>query len=192
MLKPDLNAPRFRPKVLNLMNQQLFERFRLKHPTIDITYEQFQTIVETYNGNTWETVVKERDGAELPEGLGNMFVGACPRSRKRRNVDFKKSAELGTIVSHKNWESNNKLGKIFYSNYSSRYRFRGRELWSFQAVRQFKRAASQNFRKNWTIYVPVENIRNIARIFKSAMKRESAKKAHENFDYTGYKEFDMT
>lgn len=174
------------------MNQELFHKFRIKHPGVNISYEQFQLIIETYNGNTWKTAVESRDGAELPEGLGNIFIGACKRPTKRRNPDFKKSAELGTIVVHRNWESNNKLGKIFYSNYASKYRFKGRELWSFQGVRQFKRSTSAEFRKNWNRYVAVENIRNIARVFKAATRRESAKKAHENFDYSGYNEFDMT
>lgn len=190
--KPDLNAPRFRPKVLNLMNQKLFLRFQAKHPGVQITYEQFQEIVENYNGNIWKSVVDSRDGAELPEGLGNIFVGACKRPRKRANRDFKRSAELGELVSHKNWESNNKLAKIFYTNYSSRYRFKGRELWAFQAVRQFKRSVSSNFRVKWNIYVAVENIRKIARTFqKTTGRRNAARKAHGDFDYDNYREFEM-
>ena len=196
--KPDLHAPRFRPKVLSLMNQSLFEKFKQKFPGVDLSYEQFEQIIETYNGNTWMTAVQTRDGAELPEGMGTIFVGSCKKPRKRKNVDFKKSAELGTTVSHRNWDSNNRLAKIFYTNarqgskYGTKRPFRGRELWGFVAVRQFSRTVAQVFPKQWQIYAPVENIRKISQLFQMSLRRDIAKKVHQNFDYNSYNEFDLT
>lgn len=190
--KPDLTAPRFRPKALHIMKQETFLKFQEKYPDLGLTYEQFEEIVVRYNGNTWLTAVNERDGVELPESMGNVFIGTCKRARVRRNPDFVKSAELGTVVPHRNWETDNKLAKIFYSSNSSRYRFRGRELWSFKGTREFTRTVAKTFPKKWKQYVVIENMRNIAWLFKKHLRREAAKRIQKNFDYGSYNEFEIS
>ena len=93
--KPDLNAPRYRPKKLNLTNIDFYKKFidsNPKYASMDIS--TFKSIISSFNGEIWKKVVEERDGVELPEQLGYIFIGTCPR--KKSNVDFSKSKKYGT------------------------------------------------------------------------------------------------
>ena len=142
--KPDLNAPRYRPKKLNLTNVDFYDKFISEHPKYaDLSLEKFKEIITSFNGMIWNTVVKERDGVQLPEQLGFIFIGSCPR--KKSNVDFKKSSDYGVVLQNQNWESDQFMAKIFYTNYETKYRFKNHELWGFKGVRDFTRTVGQTY-----------------------------------------------
>lgn len=164
--KPDLNAPRFRPKKLNLTNVEFYNKFIEDNPKSDtITIQQFKDIIKTFNGKIWEKVVEERDGIQLPEQLGYLFIGTCPR--KKSNVDFSKSKTHGIILQNQNWESDNYLAKIFYTNFETKYRFRNHELWGFIGVRDFKRTVAKVYPQEWKKYIQVDNKLKISRLFRT-------------------------
>lgn len=163
--KPDLNAPRYRPKKLNLTNINVYNKFIEKNPHLEtICVEKFKEIINVFNGKIWETVVNTRDGVELPEQLGYIFIGSCPR--KKSNVDFKKSEHYGVTLQNQNWESDQYVAKIFYTNYEGKYKFRNHELWSFVALRDFKRKVGQTYPTEWKKYLMVDNMVKVSRIFR--------------------------
>lgn len=173
--KPDLNAPRYRPKKLNICNQQFYERFIQEHPKYaGITIDQFKKVISTYNKMIWETVIDYRDGIELPEQLGYIFIGTCPRVKKK-NVDYAKSAQYGYVVQNQNWESDNYLAKIFYTNFETKYTFHNRDLWSFSGIRDFKRTVAKTYPKQWKMYVMIDNYMKISRIFRLHRYKEFKK-----------------
>lgn len=68
--KPDLNAPRYRPKKLNLTNVNFYNKFLQDNPHVEtICLDKFKEIINIFNGKIWETVIDTRDGVELPEQL---------------------------------------------------------------------------------------------------------------------------
>jgi hypothetical protein len=76
--KPDLAAPRFRAKALNVLNKELWKEFKEKHPKYkDLTYMDFKKIIKLSNQNLWEKIISYRDGVQLPESLGFIFIGTC-------------------------------------------------------------------------------------------------------------------
>lgn len=163
--KPDLNAPRFRPKKLNLTNTEFYNKFIQENPKyVGLTIEQFKNIIKTFNGQIWKAVVEKRDGVELPEQLGYIFIGSCPR--KKSNVDFKKSEHYGTVLQNQNWESDQFIAKIFYTNYETKYRFRNHELWGFKGVRDFTRTVGKVYPLEWKKYIQVDNLVKISRLFR--------------------------
>ena len=163
--KPDLNAPRYRPKKLNLTNVDFYKKFIEDNPKYShITLEQFKDVIKTFNGFIWQTVVNERDGVQLPEQLGYLFIGSCPR--KKSNVDFDKSKKYGVVLQNQNWESDQYLAKIFYTNYETKYRFKNHELWGFKGVRDFKRMVGQTYPKQWKKYIQVDNLLKVSRLFR--------------------------
>ena len=87
---------------------------------------------------------RNRDGVELPDSLGYLFIGTCPPA-KGVNTDYSLSKEYGKVLQNKNWETDGNIGKIFYTNYSTKYRFKNRELWQFTAVRNFKRSVAKKY-----------------------------------------------
>jgi hypothetical protein len=164
--KPDLNAPRYRPKKLNLTNTEFYKSFIKDNPKYDgcLTSDEFKKIITTFNGCIWNGVIKERDGVQLPEQLGYIFIGSCPR--KKSNVDFKKSEHYGTVLQNQNWESDDYLAKIFYTNFETKYRFKNHDLWGFKGLRNFTRAVGQVYPTEWKKYLQVDNNMKISRLFR--------------------------
>lgn len=183
--KPDLNAPRYRPKKLNLTNFDFYERFIKEHPKYSsLTVNEFKDIIKVFNGKIWETAIKERDGVQLPEQLGYIFIGSCPR--KKSNVDFNKSSNYGVVLQNQNWESDDYLAKIFYTNFETKYRFKNHELWGFKGVRDFTRMVGQTYPKEWKKYVQVDNLMKISKLFRlqtyKQMKIEETKELLKDYD----------
>lgn len=188
--KPDLNAPRYRPKKLNLTNKDVHSRFVKENPRYaSVTPAQFKEVVKTFNGIIWQTVIDSRDGVELPEQLGYLFIGSCPR-KKGENTNYKKSGEYGVKVQNQNWESDQYTAKIFYTNFETKYRFKHHEMWGFAGVRDFKRGVAHTYPSEWKKYVQVDNLVKVSLLFrkqrfKDFKKQETARLLDE------YDEFNL-
>jgi len=187
--KPDLNAPRFRPKKLNFTNVDFFKKFIEENPKFNqLTADQFKEIISAFNGKIWRTVIEERDGVQLPEQIGYLFIGSCPR--KKSNVDFDKSKHYGVVLQNKNWESDQFIAKIFYTNFETKYRFKNHELWGFKGVRDFTRGVGQSYPKEWKKYIQMDNMIKASRLFRKH-KIDSIKKIETNDLLKNYDEFNL-
>ena len=187
--KPDLKAPRYRPKKLNFTNVEFYERFIQDNPKYSsLTIKEFKNIIKQFNGKIWETVVKERDGVQLPEQLGYIFIGSCPRMKS--NIDFKKSEHYGVVLQNQNWESDQYIAKIFYTNFETKYRFKNHELWGFKGVRDFTRTVGQVYPKEWKKYLQVDNKLKISRLFRKQKFKQSKIEETKEFLKT-YDEFNL-
>jgi len=186
------NKPRFRQSAVALLNLDVFSKFLEKHPEhSSYTMEQFKTIVETYNGMLQQGVMDNRDGIELPEGLGNMFIGSC-KPTIRPNVDAGKSAKIGQKVMNRNLATDGYVCKIFYSNYESKFKFQHRDLWKFKGVRQFTRTVSKVYREDWPKYIVIEEYMKIASLIRKQKKNEKIERLKAtNVPNQNYNEFDL-
>jgi hypothetical protein len=163
--KPDLHAPRFRQKRMNPLTRELFERFKERFPEHgEISLQQFKEVIKTFNGNLYQGMIDNRDGVELPEGLGYIFLGSCPPAKKQ-NIDIVKSLEYGIVAKHQNWDSDSKLLKIFYTNQNSKFPFQNKQVWAFKAVKQFRKAASEAYKMDWPKYIVVDSQKKISAMF---------------------------
>lgn len=153
---PDLKAPRYRPEVHTIMNKEFFESFKKKHPKYkDLDNVELRKIVKYFNNTLYQTVIDTRDGVQLPEQIGWLFIGTC-QSPKKQNIDFVKSKKYGVAVTNKNWETDGKLAKIFFTSYALKHKMKNREFWGFVACRDFKRAVAKSYPENWNMYLVVE------------------------------------
>jgi len=165
--KSDLKAPRFRNKSMTLLNKKTFKEFIEKYPKyINMDINMFKEIISTFNGNLWQGVIDNRDGIELPESLGYIFIGSCDKPDKI-NPNYKLSIKNDKLINHKNWVSDDYLAKIFYSNYTLKYRFKDRELWKFVPVRQFKRMVSKTYPELYTKYIYINKELKISNLIKN-------------------------
>ena len=163
---PDLNAPRYREKVLSLLNADLLKDFKDKYPMYgEIDNSKLKSIINLYNKKLWEEVINSREGVELPDSLGFLFIGTCPAA-KSVNTNYALSKEYGKVLQNRNLQTDGKIAKIFYTNVSTKYRFKNRDLWQFQAVRQFKRTVAKTYPKYWPKYVIMESKRRVKDMFK--------------------------
>ena len=151
--KPDVKGPRFRPETKNILTKEFFISFKKKYPkykTIDNI--ELRKIIKKFNQVVYQTVIDNRDGVQLPEQIGWLFIGTCQQSKKE-NIDYAKSLKYGLRVSNKNWDSDGKLAKIFFSNHAPKHKIKNREFWSFVACREFKRTVAKAYPENWQMYV---------------------------------------
>lgn len=163
--KPDIKGPRYRKTTYSILNREFFNEFKKKYPGYkNVDNKVLKEIINTYNGLLWQMVIDEREGVEIPEGLGFLFLGTA--NVKSENPDMKASAEAGVTITHMNWPTNNKICKIIYTNYPAKYRFANREVWTFSAVRQFKRTVSKAYLENWQKYIVIDNLANISQLFR--------------------------
>ena len=96
--KPDLNAPRYREKVLGLLNADLINEFKEKNPIYSkIDNNKLKNIIKLFNGRIWEEVIKNRHGVELPDSLGYIFIGTCPAA-KTVNTNYALSKKYGKVL----------------------------------------------------------------------------------------------
>ena len=188
--KPDVKAPRFRMTakrtiVVDMLKHIKQEVFAAKY----LSDEQLRQIILEFNKELWQTVITKRDGVEIPSQIGHLFIGSCPM-KKRKNVDFKASADYLKIIQHRNWESDNYLAKIFFTTYASRYRFKHNELWGFEATREFKRTVGKEYPKSWKMYIEVDPQIKISSLFRSRLYTiEKAEAATEGLKT--YNEFEF-
>ena len=110
-------------------------------------------------------MIINRAGVDMPVSLGRLLVGACDK-KKRKNYDWYNSVKLGQDVYHKNWDCNQYLCKIFYTNYDTRFKFKFSNLWSFKACRLVSRKASKEFKKNWNFYTKISYNQRISKLCK--------------------------
>lgn len=179
--KPDLNAPRFREKRLSLLNKKILEEFKAKYPLYEnISNEKLKKIIRIYNENLWKAVIENRDGVELPDSLGYLFIGTCsPSKYKKKNIDYARSNEHGKVLHNDNWETDGNIGKIFYTNASAKYKFKNRELWKFEACRTFKRSVASEYPKDWTKYTVIQNKYQIAHLYQNKIDPDLLKDYNE-------------
>jgi hypothetical protein len=188
--KPDVKAPRFRPDVYNVLNKEFFERFKEKHPKYKkLSDAELRKIAKLFNQTVFHTVIDTRDGVELPEQIGWLFIGTCQQSKKT-NIDFAKSHKYGVKVTNKNWETDGKLAKIFFTNYALKHKMRNREFWGFTASREFKRTVAKTYPENWNIYVAVTNTQRLKETYSKMMYKEMKAKETSKALET-YNEFDL-
>jgi hypothetical protein len=189
--KPDLNAPRYKPTRLAGAGIKFYTKFYKKHPEYKHLHKSdIKKILVAYNINMRSAIVNERDGVEFPEKLGYSFVGSCPPAIKS-NPNRASSLEHGVSIENTNANSDGLVAKIFYSNYSERYTFKMRELWTFKPNRYFTRAVSQAYRVNWKSYIQVDNFTRIKKLYDKIRQRNYAI-AHTEIPGSDYNEFDLS
>lgn len=188
--KPDVKAPRYRQESYNIEDKKFFEKFKKKHPKYkDVDVSKLKQVIKLFNQTIYQTVIDTRDGVELPESIGWLFIGACQQSKKP-NIDFAKSKKYGVAVTNKNWETDGKLAKIFFSTYAPRHRMKNREFWGFVACRDFKRLVAKTFPENWNNYIAVDPDKKLKKQYITAyLKDKNIRQTKESLK--DYKDFEL-
>jgi hypothetical protein len=164
---PDLNASRFRKKMHNLIDRDFEKRFISKYPQYSkMSGMEMRKIIYAFNNLLKDTVIDYRDGVELPEALGNMFIGSCINTKKV-NIDFTKSIKYGVRVTNNNWATDGRLAKIMFTSCLSKYKYVNRQYWGFTACRLFKRKVSKVYPENWNMYISVDPVKKIKEVCKN-------------------------
>ena len=188
--KPDVTAPRFRPETKNVLSKEFFNLFKEKYPKYkELDNKDLRKIIKKFNQVVFQTVIENRDGVQLPEQIGWLFIGTCQQSKKE-NVDYAKSLKYGVRVTNKNWDSDGKLAKIFFSNHALKHKIKNREFWSFIACREFKRSVAKSYPENWQMYVEVSPEIKLQWAYSRTVYKDLQNKKTAN-TLQNYNEFDL-
>lgn len=189
--KADKKAPRFTQSSISFLNKDLFKKFYDKYPKYkDYSEEDIRNVINTYNELLSEAAISNRDGVELPEGLGYIFIGSC-KAPIKKNIDHSKSAIAGVPVINRNLGSDSYLAKIFYTNYEHKYKFKHRKLWKFKGSRNFTQAVSKAYKEEWPKYIVVENYVKISSLYKETRLRHKSIERSKATISDAYNEFDL-
>lgn len=160
------SGPRHRAKRHNMVDLQSIKEISSDPDCLIKDLEVVKKIILLINKKIKDTVIYTRDGIELPEQLGYMFLGTC-QPKVRKNVDFKVTNYYQKVIQHRNWESDNYLAKIFYTNYETKYKFKYNDLWGFKGAREFTKEVGREYPKNWKMYIQVDHTLKVARLYRN-------------------------
>lgn len=193
--KVDRSAPRCTRRKFSLLCQdnnktKFGNHFLMKYPKYKgIPHKAIYKIISTFSKEMINAAIENRDGIELPANLGYCFIGSCP-CPKKFNTDQRKSAELGIKVRHWNFETDNNLAKIFYTNYNKKTMFLFRDMWLFYPCKKFRKATSIAYLKDWKKYIQVESYKHISSLYRENISM-NRKKTKKSIVPQQYNEFDL-
>jgi len=168
-VKVNLKGPRYKqPRLVTTTDEWLTDIAASSDCLVKDKAVIKNIIVET-NRAIASTVINYRDGIELPEQLGCIFLGTC-QPKIRKNVDFKSTDHYLKVIQHRNWESDNYLAKIFYTNYETKYKFKFHQLWGFKAAREFTRTVAAEYPKKWKMYIQIDHTLKVSRLYRHYLK----------------------
>lgn len=188
--KPNVKASRYRPEVYSLLNKKFFDKFKSKYPKYkDMTNLELRNIIKKFHEHVYNTVIEKRDGIQLPEQIGWLFIGAC-ESSKKRNVDYAKSNKYGVEVSYNNWNTDGRLAKIFFTSNAPKHKMKNREFWRFVGCRNFKRSVAKAFSENWNNYIIIDSSVQLRLNYQKTFLKDLTIREQQN-DLKSYNEFDI-
>ena len=188
--KPNVKGPRFRERRVSVLTAATLKELKKKYPEYsELTLKEFRKIIMTFNTNITKGIMDNRSGVELPEGLGTIFMGTCPPA-KTKNIDYKRSSEYGVEATHRNWDSDNNLLKIFYTNYNTKLPFQNKQAWAFKAGKTFRSDAAAAYREDWAKYIKIDSSAKISAMFDRYRKKQYAKNMSSIIP-EGYDEFKL-
>jgi len=161
---PNIKGPRYRKTRLNILEYSRLKKFKELNPIYkNIKNSKLKKIIKLFNEKIWANVIECRDGVELPESLGYIFIATC-NSNNPKNINYNLSQIYNKPLLNRNWETDGHIAKIVYTNFSVKYKFKNRDLWKFEACRNFKRTLSKHYPQNWTKYIVLNKDISISRI----------------------------
>ena len=181
--KPNRKAPRFRNKVKRALDQDFFVKLTKMYPDLTISRQDVRKILNTFHAIAIQVIAETRDGFEFHEQLGNIIVGKF-KTQEIWKGNVPESIKYETKIDYLNWEQNEWICKIFYSNFASKYRFRNAALWAFEPARSMKKSVSKAFVKDPYKYVFADHYNRINQVFRLAKKRLNDKLKEQNNEST--------
>ena len=174
--KADPKGPRVRKNHTKMLTKEFFKALRKKHPYLkNYTDRQIRLVVKSVHAKMREIISETRDGLSLPNELGNIILGAC-KVDTPYSPELKRSAELGIVVHHKNWNSNGWICKVCYSSYAAKYRYKNSSLWAFEALKHLKKDVSRAFTKDHKKYIILDYFPRINYYFRIHSRALAEKK----------------
>lgn len=189
--KVDLSLPRYRPETKEMDDVKFFKALCKKVPKAkELGHSKIKMLIKSFNESIIDVVIDNREGVELLEGIGYVFILSC-NIRHKQNIDYAKSKKYGVKVLHKNWETDGKVGKIAYTNCKVKYKIKDSKVWMFKPCRKFKRAVSKAYVEDWTKYIQLNRNEKVSALIDKQVRAKEYGKMINTAKLKLYNEFDL-
>ena len=158
----------------------------------DMSNADIGKIINGYNKKLRDISMSNYLGAELPLGLGVLFLGSCKVANSRKFINHSASAKAGEIVYSDSSETGGNILKIFYVNSVVRYNLKNKELWSFTATKTFKSVASKYFKENWRKCISISQKQDVSDFFKKDKKQKVHYDVRRKVKHVNYDDINIT
>lgn len=163
-----------------------YKELKKEYPQLEkYTEKQIKSYIKNFNGHLGDTIISHRDGVQLPILSG--FLAVVTFGKRTLAVDRKASQELGTVVTHKNEETNGNGGGIYYSPFcisragsESKSIYKNSMLWTFHGIRPLNKKISAAYKANWTKYRIISEDRFLLSLFKKDLSTYKKKRVELN------------
>lgn len=161
MWENNLKAPRFRSDEgrVYLDNKEMAKEFLAENPDLGFTSEkQVLNVLKDIHMTIRNIAQEERDGFEIPHfGVLRHSAVSNPKMKretargitKEQYIDYQTSFKLKQMVRFTNFDTDSKILKIRLEYGLIKYAINFRSNWCFNPCRDYKRAASKSFKKNY-------------------------------------------
>jgi hypothetical protein len=186
------NLPRCKHKALGALGTKFYKELKTKHPKLnELHNNDIKNIIKIFNKKVQKGIIENRDGVELPESLGRIFIGSWKFKNDRRAIDKYQSKIQKKRVYHRNMETDGNMCKIIHTTYMQKFVFANSMLYSFKAQQCYSREVSKHFIVNWKMYIPLSN--NIQKFRQTMKKLEYKEKicSKNNEELKTYNEFEL-
>ena len=161
MWENNLKAPRFRSDEgrVYLDNREMAKEFLKENPELGfISEKQVLNTLKDIHMTIRNIAQEERDGFEIPHfGVLRHSAVSNPKMKKdtargiskEQYIDYQTSFKLKKMVRFTNFDTDGKILKIRLEYGLIKYAMNFRSNWCFNPCRDYKRAASKAFKKNY-------------------------------------------
>ncbi len=135
-------------------SRENYNNFCKKHPSVEISFDQWRTVIYLYNESFKNYILETGEKAKLPFGFGEFSINKKKR-RKRKGltdefvnlpIDWQKSKEKGKRIYNFNFHTE---GFFFgWMWFKETARLRHTELWYFKPTRTTSRLLAHYLKTN--------------------------------------------
>jgi len=148
-------APRYRAAREDILTQDFYTDLIDKFPSLKkYSKDKVKNIIQMFGDKVQECIINNREGVDLPEQLGTIFIGKYKRDYSL--PDYNSSQKIGKLVNHVNTMTDNYGCKIFYTSLSQKYVVKNIEMMTFRPLQEFGKTVGRTFNDNWMRYVDVD------------------------------------
>lgn len=98
-----------RPVSYRTASRRSYENFRLAFPSLPLTYQQWASIIYTFNYNFRDHLLESGERAKMPWGFGDFMVAKKKKKRYKTLPDGTERVNLSI-----NWKATREEGKYIY------------------------------------------------------------------------------
>jgi hypothetical protein len=138
---------------VNYISRKEYNNFKEKHPTADVSYNEYITILKASTSEIREHILKNPLGFKLPYNLGYLVIKKFKTNTKFVAVDWVNTRKLGKLIPLTNFHS---FGNAFRLEIFRNKRIKPLAVYKFTAHRIMKRMSAKIIKSGKAPYIEID------------------------------------